>query len=132
MTEVPIRITIDPEDTISTVALRLQRQFVEDLLHETAGMAEIIGNCTDWPDEVENFGWRSAFQQEEDADFRFLGVSSGISYYEADLPARMRPEIYATPRGGQLELEFEGNRKLISEEEVQEFMAGLEKVLREY
>lgn len=132
MTEVPIRITIDPEDTISTVALRLQRQFIKDSVHEAAGMAEIIENCTNWPDQVKDFGWRTAFQQEEDTEFKFLGIPSSISYYECDLPARMRSEIYATPRGGQLELEFEGNRKLISEEAVQEFLEGLEKVLMEY
>lgn len=132
MTEIPIRTTIGPDDTIFTTALRLQRQFIEDSIHEAAGMVEIIANSTNWPDEVKDFGWRTAFQQEEDADFRFLGVPSGISYYEGDLPARMRPEIYATPRGGRLELEFEGNRKSIREEVVQEILAGLEKVLREY
>jgi hypothetical protein len=132
MTEVPIRITIDPEDTIATVALRLQRQFIEDSLQEAAGMVEIIATCTDWPEEAKDFGWRTAFQQEEDADFKFLGIPSSISYYEGDLPARMRPEIYATPREGQLELEFEGNRKLTSEEAVEEFLAGLEMVLGKY
>lgn len=132
MTEIPIRISIDPEDTITPVALRLQKQFIEDSLHEAAGMAEIIANCTDWPNEAKDFGWRTAFQQEEDSDFEFLGVSNGISYYEGDLPARTRPEIYATPRDGQLELQFEGNRKLISEQTVAKFLDGLETVLGDY
>lgn len=129
MTEVPIRIIIKPEDTIATVALQLQKQFIEDSLHEAAGMAEIIANCTDWPDEAKDFGWRTAFQQEEDRDFKFLGVSSRISYYEGDLPARTRPEIYATPRDGQLELEYEGNRQLVSEQTVAKFLEDLEVVL---
>lgn len=133
MTEVPIRTKIDPDDTITTVALRLQKQFIDDSFHETAGMAEIIANCTDWPaDEAKDFGWRTAFQQKEDTDFEFLGIPSTILYYEGDLSARTRPEIYATPREGQLELEFEGNKKLISEQAVREFLAGLEAVLGEY
>lgn len=131
MTEVPIRIIINPEDTIATVALRLQRQFIEDSLHEAAGMAEIIANCTDWSEEIKDFGWRTAFQQ-EDTDFEFLGIPSSISYYESDLPARVRPEIYATPRDGQIELEFEGNSKLISEEAVHEFLEDIETILGEY
>lgn len=132
MTEVPIRITINPEDTIATVALQLQKQFIEDSLHEAAGMAEIIENCTDWSDKAKDFGWRTAFQQEEDSDFEFLGVSSRISYYEGGMPARTRPEIYATPRDGQLELEYEGNRQLIGEQIVAKFLEGLEAVLGDY
>ncbi|KAE8555139.1 hypothetical protein EYB25_003687 [Talaromyces marneffei] len=132
MTEVPIRITIVPEDTIITVALRLQNQFIEDSFHEAVGMAEIVATCTDWSEEAKDFGWRTAFQQEEDTDFEFLRMPSSISYYEGDLPARTRPEIYATPRDGRLELEFEGNRNLTSEQAVQEFFAGLEMVLGEY
>jgi hypothetical protein len=132
MTEVPIRISIDASDNISNVALRLQKQFIEDSTHEAAGMVEIIKNCTDWPEEARDFGWRTAFQQEEGAEFTFLESPSRISFYESDLLPRTRPEIYATPREGKLDLEFEGNRRLISEDTVREFLTRLQTVLNEF
>ncbi len=132
MTEVPIRVSIDANDTLAEIVLQLQSQFIEDSTHEAAGMMEIIRNCTDWPDEARDFGWRTAFQQEEDDEFTLLGGPSSISFYQRDMPPRSRPEIYASPREGQLELEFEGNRKLISEETVRSFLAQLRAVLNRY
>jgi aryl carrier-like protein len=119
MTEAPVSVQINPNATLSSIALQLQRQFIEDSRYETAGMEEIIRNCTHWPDEVKDFGWRTAFQQsDDDDDFTFLGTRSRMSFYEPDLLPRNRPEIYATPRDGKLELEFEGNRRLIDEQTV--------------
>jgi amino acid adenylation domain-containing protein len=132
MTEVPIRLKIDANDTLSSVALQLQNQFIEDSTHEASGMVEIIKNCTDWPNQATDFGWRTAFQQEEDAGFTFLGSPSSISLYESNLLPRTRPEVYATPREGKLDLQFEGNRRLIGEDTVREFLARLQTVLSEY
>lgn len=129
MTEVPICVEVDPHATLSGIALQLQRQFIEDSRYETAGMEEIIRNCTDWPEDTKDFGWRTSFQQADDRSFAFLGAESRISFYEPDLLPRNRPEIYATPRDGELDLEFEGNRQLVSEEDVQKFIQGLEAVL---
>ncbi|CAG8905552.1 unnamed protein product [Penicillium egyptiacum] len=129
MTEIPISVHIDDHATLSSVALQLQRQIIEDARYETAGMDEIIRNCTDWPDDAKDFGWRTSFQQEDDRNFIFLGTESRISFYEPDLLPRNRPEIYATPRDGKLDLEFEGNRQLISEDDVQRFIQGLQIVL---
>ncbi|OQE37215.1 hypothetical protein PENCOP_c010G01994 [Penicillium coprophilum] len=129
MTEVPISVYIDSHATLSSIALELQRQLIDDSRYETAGMEEIIRNCTDWPDDVQDFGWRTSFQQEDDRNFTFLGTESRISFYEPDLLPRNRPEIYATPRDGKLDLEFEGNRRLISENDVQRFLQDLESVL---
>ncbi|KAJ5673087.1 AMP-dependent synthetase/ligase [Penicillium longicatenatum] len=129
MTEVPISVQVDSNATLSSIALDLQRQFVEDSRYETAGMEDIIRNCTYWPATVNDFGWRTAFQQEDDVEFTFLGAASRISFYDADVLPRNRPEIYATPRDGKLELEFEGNRQLISEDEIRRFIQGLETVL---
>ncbi|KAH8597089.1 hypothetical protein B0O99DRAFT_685008 [Bisporella sp. PMI_857] len=125
MTEVPIRTTVEVDDTVSIIALRLQKQFIEDSAYEAAGMVEIINNCTSWPNSAQDFGWRTAFQQEEDVGFTFLGAPSKVSFYETDLLPRPRPEIYATPRNGKLDLEFEGNRKLITEDIVGEFLDRL-------
>lgn len=129
MTEIPISVHIDSHATLSGIALQLQRQLIEDSRYETAGMEEIIRNCTDWPDDAKDFGWRTSFQQEDDRNFTFLGTESRISFYEPDLLPRNRPEIYATPRDGKLDLEFEGNRQLISEDDVQRFIRGLETVM---
>ncbi|OQE09562.1 hypothetical protein PENVUL_c006G05047 [Penicillium vulpinum] len=129
MTEIPISVHIDDHATLSGIALQLQRQLIEDSRYETAGMEEIIRNCTDWPDDAKDFGWRTAFQQEDDRNFTFLGTESRISFYEPDLLPRNRPEIYATPRDGNLDLEFEGNRQLISQDDVERFVRGLETVL---
>ncbi|KAJ5816716.1 AMP-dependent synthetase/ligase [Penicillium robsamsonii] len=129
MTEIPISVHIGSYATLSDIALQLQRQLIEDSRYETAGMEEIIRNCTDWPDHIKDFGWRTSFQQEDDSNFTFLGTASRISFYEPDLLPRNRPEIYATPRDGKLDLEFEGNRQLISEDDVQRFIQGLETVL---
>ncbi|KAF7591575.1 hypothetical protein BBP40_001323 [Aspergillus hancockii] len=132
MTEVPVRITIDANATLAIVASQLQTQFIEDARHEAAGMNEIIRDCTDWPDEARDFGWRTSFQQEDELDFQFLDAPSKISFYETDLPPRDRPEIYATPHGSYLDLEFEGNRKHIGEDVVRDFLVCLIGVLTEY
>ncbi|CAI7609080.1 unnamed protein product [Penicillium viridicatum] len=129
MTEIPISVHIDDHATLSGIALQLQRQLIEDSRYETAGMEEIIRNCTDWPDDTKDFGWRTSFQQADERNFSLLGTRSRISFYEADLLPRNRPEIYATPRDGKLDLEFEGNRQLISEDDVQRFIQSLETVL---
>ncbi|EKV04333.1 HC-toxin synthetase [Penicillium digitatum PHI26] len=129
MTEIPISVHIDENAALPDIALQLQRQLIEDSRYETAGMEEIIRNCTDWPDHVKDFGWRTSFQQDDDRHFTFLGTKSRISFYEPDLLPRNRPEIYATPRDGMLDLEFEGNRQLITEVDVQRFIQGLKTVL---
>ncbi|KAK7976909.1 hypothetical protein PG989_015372 [Apiospora arundinis] len=82
MTEVPIRVAIDENDTVTTIAYRLQPQFIQDSAHEAVGMVQIAKSCTDWPEEVKDFGWRTAFQQQDDNDFTFLGHPSSIEFYE--------------------------------------------------
>ncbi|KAL5894823.1 hypothetical protein ACKVWC_000040 [Pyricularia oryzae] len=131
MAEMPIRVVVDAHDTVSTIAARLQAQFIEGAVYETVGMVQIIKNCTDWAGHgLEDFGWRIAFQQQKDAEFTFLGRPSSVFFYEGAVPSRVRPEIYATPiRGDKLELEFEGNRKFVSEEDVKEVFAGLRDAL---
>ncbi|KAL6790347.1 hypothetical protein GGI42DRAFT_365191 [Trichoderma sp. SZMC 28013] len=129
MTEIPIRVCITTDSTLAEVASQLQSQFIEDSSHEAAGMVEIIRNCTDWPKSVTDFGWRTSFQQEEETEFSFLGSPSTVSFYERPLLPRNRPEIYATPREGSLDLEFEGNRKLTSESTVIKFLAELQNIL---
>ncbi|KAH8647773.1 hypothetical protein BX600DRAFT_530728 [Xylariales sp. PMI_506] len=129
MTEVPIRTRVGNNDTLHDVALKLHGQFVDDSSHEAAGMVEIIRNCTDWPAEAKDFGWRTAFQQEDDADFTFLGTPSSISFYDKSFPPRSRPEIYATPKDGKLELELEANTRLISRELAMSFLGELKMVL---
>ncbi|KAB8269059.1 hypothetical protein BDV30DRAFT_251720 [Aspergillus minisclerotigenes] len=131
MTEVPIVVSISPNDTIVTVANQLQAQFLDDSLHESAGMEEIIRNCTDWPEQVVDFGWRTAFQQADEMEFTFLDSGSTITVHEHDLLPRRRPEVYATPRNGRLHLEFEGNRQLISADIVREVFARIQNVLGE-
>ncbi|PTB66087.1 acetyl-CoA synthetase-like protein [Trichoderma citrinoviride] len=130
MTEVPVRVTLDSNSALTDVASQLHSRFIEDSLHEAAGMVEIIKNCTDWPDNAMDFGWRTSFQQEEQSDFSFLGSRSAISFYERPLLPRSRPEIYATPRGGSLDLEFEGNCKLISKAVIEDILTELEYILQ--
>lgn len=129
MTEVPIRVGVATNSTLADVASQLQVQFIEDSTHEAAGMVEIIRNCTNWPETITDFGWRTSFQQEEETEFSFLGSPSTVSFYERPLLPRNRPEIYATPREGSLDFEFEGNRKLISETTVEEFLTELQSIL---
>lgn len=131
MTEVPIRVPVEAEDTVATLANRLQNQFLQDAAHESVGMVQIIRNCTEWPDEISDFGWRTAFQQQEEGESTFLGRPSTLSFYEGAVPPRTRPEIYATPtKDGGLELEFEGNKKVIAEDVVREVLAGLRDALQ--
>ncbi|RAL12432.1 putative nonribosomal peptide synthase [Aspergillus homomorphus CBS 101889] len=140
LTEVPVRTRVDRQkDTLFTVAQRLQRQFLEDAAHEWAGMEEIIHHCASdrWAQGVRDFGWRTAFQQEEEDGKEEGGSKSGteflgaVSTYQTEQPPRDRPEIYATPRrgGSQLVLHFEGNRMWITEETVQVIFAAIEAVL---
>ncbi|KAJ6178536.1 AMP-dependent synthetase/ligase [Penicillium mononematosum] len=62
MTEIPISVHIDDHATLPSIALQLQRQLIEDARYETAGMEEIIRNCTRWPDDIKVFVWRTSFQ----------------------------------------------------------------------
>lgn len=113
------------------IAQHLQDQFIDDSAHESAGMEEIVRNCTEWPEQVVDFGWRTAFQQHDELEFKFLDSESTITVHEHDLLPRGRPEIYATPRNGELHLEFEGNRRLISEDTVREIFARIKSILGE-
>ncbi|VUC30158.1 unnamed protein product [Clonostachys rosea] len=132
MTELPVRVEIKSTDTLDDVSRQLHEQFIQDSTHEAAGMVEIIRNCTNWPERTTNFGWRTAFQQADNGDsFNFLGSPSNISFYQNSLPARDRPEIYATPRNGNFELEFEGNKRITSEQTMLDFIALLQSILDE-
>ena len=132
LSEVPICMSVRPTDTLLKVTQQLHQQFIEDSLHEGLGMDQIIQQCTDWSNsrEVRDFGWRTAFQQSEDSDdFEFLGKPSRITAYDRKLLPRMRPEIYATPKGTTMVLSFEGNERLISKETVNEILSGLRSIL---
>lgn len=131
MAEVPIRAVVEADDTVAAVAARLQAQFIEGAAHEAVGMVRIIEGCSGWAAEgVRDFGWRTAFQQPEDGRSSFLGRPSGVGFYEGAVPSRVRSEIYATPvHGDRLELEFEGNKRFVSEEDVREVFAGLRDAL---
>ncbi|KAL8950907.1 MAG: hypothetical protein Q9222_003085 [Ikaeria aurantiellina] len=135
LSEIPIRINIQLHDTLLDVAKRLHQQFIEDSAYEGLGMDDTIQRCTNWPAEgtVKDFGWRTAFQQSDDDDgFEFLGQPSRMAAFDRKLLPRTRPEIYATPKGGELVISFEGNRKLISEEAVQEILHGLKSILVDF
>ncbi|GIZ45819.1 hypothetical protein CKM354_000897000 [Cercospora kikuchii] len=129
LTEVPVQVQIEPEDTLDRVALILQRQFIEDSANECAGMQEIIRCSTTWRQGDEDFGWRTAFQQGDIDDFEFLGEKSRISVFEHALLPRPRPEIYAAPKGKLLHLQLIGNRRILQEESAREILGILKRVL---
>lgn len=132
LSEIPIRMSVRPTETLLEVAKQLHHQFIEDSSHEGLGMDEIIQQCTDWSTsrDVRDFGWRTAFQQSEDSDhFEFLGKPSQITAYERKLLPRTRPEIYATPKEETLVLSFEGNQRLISKETASIILLGLRNIL---
>ncbi|KAF2636555.1 acetyl-CoA synthetase-like protein [Massarina eburnea CBS 473.64] len=133
MTEVPIRVSLiagaSPTPALASMARQLQADFIEDSKHEAAGMVEIIKSCTDWPKQVHDFGWRTAFQQEEEGSFIFAGEKRTVGWYERELLPRDRPEVYATPVDGRLLLEFEGDGRVISEGKAQEFLERLRSIL---
>ena len=129
--EQPIRYEAQASDDLWAVAKSLQEQFIEDSRHEAAGMMDIIRGATTWnPDEVHDFGWRTAFQQEGNAELHFLGQNKAeISVFERPHLPRRRCEIYATPNKDRLELSFEGDRALQSEEVSREVIDQLANVL---
>lgn len=156
LSEIPIRVRIHPSDTLLTVTQRLHQQFIEDSSHEGLGMDAIVQQCTDWCQrsgaggaaavvEVEDFGWRTAFQQEqgegeaeaeaEGSDrFEFLGQKGKggvLKAYERNHLPRTRPEIYATPKGERLVLSFEGNKRLISADTARRVLVGVREMLAE-
>lgn len=135
LSEIPIRMSVRPTDTLLEVAKQLHHQFIEDSSHEGLGMDEIIQQCTDWPTStaVRDFGWRTAFQQRDDSDhFEFLGNPSQVTAYERKLLPRTRPEIYATPTKETLVLSFEGNQRLISKETASAILLGLRNILADF
>ncbi|KAH6645444.1 hypothetical protein BKA67DRAFT_664519 [Truncatella angustata] len=131
MYEVPVVINIDENDSLPSVASKLQRLFIEDAAYEAVGMVEIIKNRTEWPDEARNFGWRTAFQQADDSELTFLGSPSRIDFYKRDSPPISRPEIYTAPKVRVLELELEVNTQLVPRNIFMDFLAQLRLVLSE-
>lgn len=132
LSEIPIRISLRPTDTLLEVAKQLHHQFIEHSSHEGLGMDDIIQQCTDWSAsrDVKDFGWRTAFQQSDDSDhFEFLGKPSHVTSYERKLLPRTRPEIYATPKDETLVLSFEGNQKLIGKEAASVILLGIRDIL---
>ena len=146
LSEIPIRTSVKPpDDTLFAIASRLHDQFIADSSHEGLGMTDIISHCTNWSsttedndnnDKIEDFGWRTAFQQSDDDDdadaFDFLGAQkSPLTAYERPLLPRTRPELYATPRNqkGTLVLAFEGNKRLVGEDTAREVLRGIGDVL---
>lgn len=128
LTELPVCVFVSGQDTLSSVAKRLQEQSTEDSKYETVGMREIIKGATDWDwegvegEKERDFGWRTAYQQEngtgsssneEEGDGVGLFEKGGVKFYERETPARERPEVYATPdrNSGMLVLEFEGSKE---------------------
>lgn len=133
LSEIPIRTSVRPTDTLLEVAKQLHHQFIKDSSHEGLGMDDIIQQCTEWSTsnkDVKDFGWRTAFQQSEDPDrFEFLGRPSQVTAYERKLLPRTRPEIYATPKGKTLVLSFEGNERLIGKGTASAILLGLRNIL---
>ncbi|KAF7185257.1 Nonribosomal peptide synthetase imqB [Pseudocercospora fuligena] len=130
LVEQPIRYQSQSGDDLFTVARAFQRQFIEDSSHEAVGMVEIIRGATDWPTECCDFGWRTAFQQEDGSEFSFLGQEKAkITGFERPQLPRLRPEIYATPKQGNLELAFEGNRKSHKEKDLRKVVGQIADLL---
>lgn len=141
--ELPIRYIFqetnndDDDENLWSVAKCLQKRFLEDSIHEVVGMEDILKFASrESESEREDFGWRTGFQKAEDEedndDESGDGQSSFLDFpacklevFDRPHPPRTRPEIYATPKrgkgkekGGWLEISFEGNRVLQSEEMV--------------
>ncbi|KAI9709702.1 MAG: NRPS [Bogoriella megaspora] len=132
ITEVPIHLTLPLPSDLLSIATKLQEQFIEDSRYEAAGMRDIIRHATEWGDGVVDFGWRTAFQQEEGGGFVFAGErESEVRVWDREVLPRSRPEVYATPKGGELVLEFEGNGRLVEEEMVRGVVEEIGRVLEE-
>ncbi|KXS97155.1 hypothetical protein AC578_3058 [Pseudocercospora eumusae] len=130
LVEQPIRYQAKPGDDVFSVARAFQRQFIQDSSHENVGMMEMIREATDWPNECCDFGWRTAFQHEDVSEFSFLGHENArVTGFERPQLLRQRPEIYATPKQGSLELAFEGNRMSHREEDVRNVLGRIADLL---
>lgn len=143
--ELPIRYIFqetnnDDDENLWSVAKCLQKRFLEDSMYEVVGMEDILKFAlTETESGRADFGWRTGFQKAEDEDDEEEEGSSGsfldfpackLEVFDRPHPPRTRPEIYATPRRGKgkekgkekggdwLEISFEGNRVLQSEEMV--------------
>lgn len=132
LTEVPVRCTVQETDTLLQIAQQMQARFIEDSKHEATGMVDIIRRASDWQSSSVDFGWRTAFQQEQDDSFMFLEAPSKVSFYDREVLPRTRPEIYATPSGGKLELQFEGNLQLISRATAEAVLCSLREILMDF
>ncbi|KXT10319.1 hypothetical protein AC579_1116 [Pseudocercospora musae] len=130
LVEQPIRYQAQSGHDLFAVARALQRQFIEDSSHEAVGMVDIIRRATDWPTECCDFGWRTAFQQGDGSEFSFFGQEKArITAFERPQLLRQRPEIYATPKQGSLELAFEGNGTSHKEEYVRKVVGQIADLL---
>lgn len=136
----------DDDEDLWSVAKCLQKRFLEDSMYEVVGMEDILKFAlteTESGSGRGDFGWRTGFQKaeedEEDDQEKEEEGSSGsfldfpackLEVFDRPHPPRTRPEIYATPKRGKgkekgkekggdwLEISFEGNRVLQSEEMV--------------
>lgn len=147
--ELPIRHIFnddDDDEDLWSVARCLQKRFLEDSIHEVVGMEDILKFASTESGGRGDFGWRTGFQKaEDDEDDEEEEGSSGsfldfpackLEVFDRPHPPRTRPEIYATPKrgkgkekGGWLEISFEGNRVLQSEEMAREVVGEIAELL---
>lgn len=154
--ELPIRYIFqetnndEDDEDLWSVAKCLQKRFLEDSMHEVVGMEDILkfaSTETESGSGRGDFGWRTGFQKAEedddDEDESGDGQSSFLNFpacklevFDRPHPPRTRPEIYATPKRGKgkekgdwLEISFEGNRVLQSEEMVREVVEEIAELL---
>jgi len=154
--ELPVRYIFnddDDDENLWSVAKCLQKRFLEDSIHEVVGMEDILKFASRESESGSgrgDFGWRTGFQKAEDEEDddqeeeeeegssgSFLDFPAcKLEVFDRPHPPRTRPEIYATPRRGKgkekgdwLEISFEGNRVMQSEEMVREVVEEIAELL---
>jgi acyl carrier protein len=59
---IPIRLRVDNKHSLRELLRNVQDQYLKSLPFETLGFDDMKRNCTDWPDQVSNYGCCTVYQ----------------------------------------------------------------------
>ncbi|KAF3054868.1 Nonribosomal peptide synthetase 13 [Daldinia childiae] len=88
LNRIPVRVQFTPGQSKSEQLATLQKQYVENIAHETTGLLDIVKHCTDWPQDTKDFGCWSQYQNiDENPELDLPGAKGGLG----------SPEMYHIP-----------------------------------
>ena len=97
---IPVRVRLDPAQSLDKLLASAQDQFFSGLQFETVGFNEIRDNCTDWPRTTSDYGLFINFRNIDAPETKFAGGNCKYGYYSRqNIPFMGMIEITVDTRG---------------------------------